>query len=70
MSRRNYYKPMPARKLITILLKSGFAAVRQSGSHRSYYNSRTKKLVVVPMHNGKDLPPGTVKSIFKQSGIS
>jgi len=61
---------MSARKIITILTKEGFIAVRQSGSHRSFYNRRTKKLVIVPLHKGKDLPPGTVKSIFRQSGIA
>lgn len=67
---RQYYRPMSARKIIRILTKTGFVVVRQSGSHRSFYNCFTKKLVVIPLHQGRDLPPGTVKSIMKQSGTN
>lgn len=70
MGRQSNYRPMSAREIIRILNKNGFIAVRQSGSHRSFYNRRTKKLVVIPIHKGKDLPAGTVRSIFKQSGLA
>lgn len=51
-----------------ILLFSGFAVKRQSGSHRVYFNEITGKVVIVPFHN-KDIPMGTLRSIIRQSGL-
>ncbi len=56
-------------KLIKILERNGFVLSRTKGSHKIYYNSQTKKRVVVPFHN-KDLPKGTLFEILKQAGIS
>ena len=40
----------------------------QKGSHRQYKHKTKGGRVTVP-HPKKDLPLGTVKSIFKQAGI-
>lgn len=55
-------------KLIKILLKNGFMPDHQTGSHRVYYNSGTKKRVVIPYHK-KELPRGTLVSILKAAGL-
>lgn len=59
-----------ATKLVPILARLGFKAVKQSGSHLHLENffDKTKK-VTIPIHN-KDLPIKTLKSILKQAGIS
>jgi len=59
------FKP---REIEKILLENGFYVKRQVGSHRTYYNSKTNKIAIIPFHS-KDIPKGTVRSIIKQSGI-
>jgi predicted RNA binding protein YcfA (HicA-like mRNA interferase family) len=58
-----------ARDLCALLERSGFALKRQTGSHCVYFNSKKKRLTVVPMHSG-DMKPGTVRAILKQAGLS
>lgn len=55
-------------EIVAILEKKGFGHIRTKGSHAIYYNTNTKKMVVVPMHK-KDLPKGTTAEILKQAGI-
>ncbi len=55
-------------EVIKILLQNGFELDHQTGSHRVYYNSASKRRVVVPYHK-KDLPKGTLISILKQAGL-
>ena len=59
---------LTARKVVKILKKHGFVMKRQTGSHRTFSNLKSKKLTVVPMHRG-DLAIGTLKSIVKQAGL-
>jgi len=56
-------------KIIKILEKKGFVLDRIKGSHHIYYNSETKKRVIVPLHK-RDLPKGTLLEILKQADIS
>ncbi len=51
-----------------ILLENDFFIKRQTGSHRIFYHSTMKKMVIVPFHS-HDIPIGTVKSIIEQSGL-
>jgi len=60
---------LTSQEVIEILEKHGYHLLRSKGNHRIYYNSNTKKLVVVPYHK-KDLPKGTLLEILKQAGIS
>ncbi len=41
----------------------------QEGSHIKMLNPETRRIAIVPYHQGKDLPIGTLKSIERQSGI-
>ena len=66
MTRGRSLKPRHVEK---ILLKNGFVIKRQTGSHRIFYNSDIDAIVVVPVHT-KDIPPGTLGSVIKQSKLS
>lgn len=60
------FKP---RDLEKILLKNDFIIKRQTGSHRVYHSFKTEKTTIIPYHS-KDIAPGTVRSIIKQSGLN
>lgn len=55
--------------LVKILEENGFEFKRAKGSHQLFYNSETKKTVVVPVHGGRDMKKGTFLAILKQAGI-
>lgn len=54
-------------EIIGILFKLGFLPKRKRGSHVILTNG--KRTVTVPVHQGKDIPRGTLGSIIKQAGI-
>ncbi len=56
--------------LIKLLEARGFILKRITGSHHIFFNSESRKTVVVPVHGKKDIPNGTFLSIIKQAGIS
>ena len=66
---------MPPRKrfsgleLCKLLQSHGFEEVRQRGSHRimQIRAGKTTRTVPIPLH--KDLKPGTLASIIRQSGL-
>ena len=66
---------MPPRKrfsgteMCRILESAGFREIRQRGSHRimQFCSDETTRTVPVPIH--KDLKPGTLASIIRQSGL-
>jgi predicted RNA binding protein YcfA (HicA-like mRNA interferase family) len=64
-------RPIPAKKLIQILLANGFVLSRQKGSHVIYRHANNGVIVPVPLH-GKNKPIfiGTLLAIIKQSKIS
>lgn len=60
--------PLKPREVEKILLKHGFMLNVQKGSHRQYFNKKTKAHVTVPFH-AKDIAMGTLRSIVRQSQI-
>lgn len=56
-----------SRKLIKMLKADGWAKVAQSGSHVQMKHPTKPGRVTVP-HPKRDLPLGTVKSIYRQAG--
>ena len=60
---------LKALEIIRVLRKNGFVHVSTKGSHQKWRNETTEKQVIVPVHKGKDLPLGTLKSIIDGSGI-
>jgi predicted RNA binding protein YcfA (HicA-like mRNA interferase family) len=58
---------MNSRDLITRLKKDGWILVHIRGSHHHYKHPRKPGRVTIP-HPKKDIPIGTLRSIFKQAG--
>ncbi|MCH7825456.1 MAG: type II toxin-antitoxin system HicA family toxin [Acidobacteria bacterium] len=60
---------MKVRDVIKLLETRGWILVRMRGSHRQYRHQTKGGLVTIAGKPGDDLPPGTLKSIFKQARI-
>lgn len=58
---------MNSREVIKMLKKDGWFLVRITGDHHHFKHPTKKGVVTVP-HPNKDLPKGTINSIFKQAG--
>ena len=59
-----------AKACLKALQRAGFYIDHQVGSHaRLFHRSKSELRVTLPIHN-KDLPPGTLKSILRQAGLS
>jgi predicted RNA binding protein YcfA (HicA-like mRNA interferase family) len=54
----------------SILQHHGFVLLTQQGSHQKWHNFESGKQVIVPYHQAKHLPIGTLNSIIEGSGIS
>ncbi len=61
---------MKAAEVIKIIEKDGWYFTRQAGSHKIFKHPLKKGIVVVPGHGKKDIPFGTLKSIYKQAGLA
>jgi len=59
---------MNGRKIIARLKEDGWELVHIKGSHHQYKHPRKPGRVTVP-HPGRDLPTGTVRSIYRQAGL-
>ncbi len=57
-----------AREVESALLRTGFKFSHAKGSHRSYI--KEGKRVIVPFHGNRIIPPGTLRNILRQAGIS
>lgn len=57
------------KELVKILNKMGFSKHHQVGSHVQFKHS-DKRRVTVPIHSGKDVPTGTLKSILRDIKVS
>jgi predicted RNA binding protein YcfA (HicA-like mRNA interferase family) len=58
---------MSSQEIIRRLEKEGWRKVHQTGSHVKYKHPNLPGSVTVP-HPKKDLPVGTVRSIYRQAG--
>ena len=67
---------MPKRKVFSgqdicdLLGEHGFVAVRQRGSHRVMQKKEGAGTITVPVPLHKELKPGTLGSIIRQSQLS
>ena len=50
-------------------MKDGWYEVVQAGSHKHFKHDKKPGKVTVPMHKAKDIPAGTLHSIYKQAGL-
>lgn len=56
-------------RLIRVLQRLGFAVVRQTGSHCFLRHADGRK-VNIPRHQGRDIPPGTLRAILADVNMS
>lgn len=58
---------MTGKELLRIAKAHGFREDRINGSHHMMI--RDGKVVTIPVHGNRDLPPGTVNAILKGLGL-
>jgi predicted RNA binding protein YcfA (HicA-like mRNA interferase family) len=61
--------PINANQLIKIMEQEGFKVIRQKGSHVILINQE-KTRIVIPMHPGKDIKPGLLRTILREAGVN
>ena len=61
--------PTKVKELITLLEADGWLCVRQKGSHRQYHHPSKPGTVTVAGKPSVEVPPGTLNSVLKQSGL-
>lgn len=64
--------PLPVasgKDVVAALLRAGFRYSRIRGSHHYLRHPSAQRLVVVPVHGGRDLPTGTMRSILRQASL-
>jgi len=69
VGRKKKLRNLTPKEILNILKKDGWYEVSQKGSHVQLKHPEKKGKVTVPVHGGKTLPIGTIKSILKQAGI-
>jgi predicted RNA binding protein YcfA (HicA-like mRNA interferase family) len=62
-------KSYGSRELIKLLVADGWVLVETRGSHHQFKHPTKPGRVTVP-HPKRDLPIGTVRSIFRQAGLN
>ena len=60
---------MKLRDVVKRLHKDGWFIARTSGSHQIWKHPSKNGIVVIAGHPGKDVAPGTLKSIWKQAEL-
>ena len=60
---------MKVRRVLRVLAEDGWTVDRQRGSHRILVHPTKPGTVTVAGKPGIDLPPGTLASIRRQSGL-
>ncbi len=60
---------MKVREVIRLLQQDGWRHVRTKGSHRQFQHPAKPGTVTVAGKLGVDIPPGTLNSILKSSGL-
>lgn len=60
---------LSGREVCEILERHGFQCVRQRGSHRVMQRTTQAGTTTVPVPDHKELRPGTLRSIIRQSGV-
>jgi len=59
------------KRVVQALTRSGFRIERIAGSHHLLvFGGDPARAVTVPVHANRDLKPGTLRSIIRQTGFS
>lgn len=61
---------LSGKKLLQVLIRSGFVALRKKGSHVFIESSNGSRGTVIPMHGNEDLGKGLLKSILNDLDIT
>lgn len=63
-------KLLSSAQIVTILKRNGFVFISQKGSHGKFRKGEQGRIltVIVPMAK-KQIPHGTLRSIFRQAGM-
>ena len=61
---------MNARDVIRRLVAAGWREIAQKGSHKQFKHATLPGKVTIPDHGSRDLTPGVLASIERQSGVS
>jgi len=59
-----------AKELARVARKLGFVFDRQKGSHAVYLRQTDRARIVIPMHAGRTIRPGTLMGILEDIGIT
>lgn len=59
-----------ARDVVRVAEKLGFVFDRQKGSHAVYLRESDKRRLVILIHKGRDLKPGTLRGLIDDMGLS
>jgi predicted RNA binding protein YcfA (HicA-like mRNA interferase family) len=60
---------MKVREIIRLIENDGWYLVRTKGDHRQYKHPVKEGRVTISGNAGRDMPPGTLNSVLKQSGL-
>lgn len=61
---------LSGKKLLRLLIKNGYVALRKKGSHVFVESSDGQRGTVVPIHGNEDLGTGLLKSILNDLDLS
>jgi predicted RNA binding protein YcfA (HicA-like mRNA interferase family) len=61
---------VPARDVVRVAEQVGFAFDRQKGSHAVYLRVSDRRRLVIPVHKGRDLKPGTLRGLIDDMGLT
>lgn len=62
-------RPMTARGIEALLGRHGFRLISQKGSHCKWRHPQRGLQVIVPFHQGRTLPIGTMRNILVNAEI-
>jgi predicted RNA binding protein YcfA (HicA-like mRNA interferase family) len=63
-------KSVSGKKLCKIVERQGWILKRITGSHYIYTQEGVSVILSIPVHGNRDLPPGTLKSLLKDAGLT
>jgi predicted RNA binding protein YcfA (HicA-like mRNA interferase family) len=62
--------PVPAKKILKLLVAHGFVVLRITGSHHFLINKVTNKTTTIPVHGNEELGQGLLRKILRDIDMS
>ena len=62
--------PLPAKKMVKILLQLGFRKTRVRGSHHFFLNRNTGMTATIPIHGNEYIGIGLLKEILRDIDLT